>query len=131
MKYIALLLIGLFIGVLGAVAGISALRQGTPYHHAVMAVMSQQMGALRGMREKNQCDAEEIARRLALLSAIAGETEHAFLPIGDDAKFTELSQGLRDAVNTARARESDNCDALGQAMAGIGGACKACHDVFR
>lgn len=131
MKYLALLLIGLFIGALGAVAGISALRQGTPYNDAVMTVMSQQMGALRGMREKNQCAPEEIARRLDLLSAIAGETEHAFLPIGDDAKFTELSQDLRDAVATARSRQAADCDSLGQAMSGIGGTCKACHDVFR
>lgn len=131
MKYAALLLIGLFIGALGAVAGISALRQGTPYDDAVMTVMSQQMGALRGMREKNQCRTKEIARRLDLLSAIAGETDHAFLPIGDDARFAELSKNLRDAVDTARSRQPADCDALGEAMTGIGGACKACHDVFR
>ena len=131
MKYIALLLIGLFIGALGTVAGISALRQGTPYDDAVMTVMSQQMGALRGMREKNQCKPEEIARRFDLLSAIAEETDSAFLPIGDDARFSALSTDLRDAVATARARQATDCDALGQAMAGIGGTCKACHDVFR
>ncbi|MCX7555688.1 cytochrome c [Xanthomonadaceae bacterium JHOS43] len=131
MKYVALLVLGLFIGALGAVAGLSALRQGTPYDDAVMTVMSQQMGALRGMREKNQCDVAEISRRFGLLSAIAGETEHAFLPIGDDAKFTELAGNLRDAVMSARSRQPENCDELGQAMAGIAGACKACHDVFR
>ena len=131
MKYLALLLVGLFIGALGAVAAISALRQGTPYDDAVMTVMSQQMGALRGMREKNQCKPEEINRRLDLLGAIADETDSAFLPIGDDAKFSELSKDLRDAVATARMRQPTDCDALGQAMAGIGGTCKACHDIFR
>lgn len=131
MKYIALLLIGLFIGALGAVAGISALRQGTPYNDAVMTVMSQQMGALRGMRERNQCKPEEITRRLDLLAAIAGETDNAFLPIGDDARFAALSKDLSDAVAAARSRQPTDCDALGQAMAGIGGTCKACHDVFR
>ena len=123
MKYLALLLLGLFIGALGAVAGISALRQGTPYDDAVMTVMSQQMGALRGMREKHQCQPEEIARRLDLLSAIAGETDSAFLPIGDDARFSALSRDLSDAVAAARSRKA--------AVGSAGASCKACHDVFR
>ena len=131
MKYVVLLLVGLFVGALGAVAGIGALRQGTPYDDAVMTVMSQQMGALRGMRERNQCNAGEIERRFALLGAIAAEAEAAFLPIGDDAQFTRLAQDLRDAVQAAQAQQPATCDALGQAMSGIGGTCKACHDVFR
>lgn len=131
MRYIALLLIGIFIGALACVAAIGAMRQGTPYDGAVMAVMSQQMGALRGMRERNACDAAEIDRRLELLGAIASETEAAFLPIGDDERFTQLSQDLRDAVAAARSHQAADCDALAKAMTGVGGSCKACHDMFR
>ena len=131
MRYVALLLIGILMGALACVAAIGAMRQGTPYDGAVMAVMSQQMAALRGMSERNACDAAEIDRRLALLGAIAGETEAAFLPIGDDARFTQLSQDLRDAVTAARSHQAADCDALAKAMAGVGGSCKACHDVFR
>lgn len=131
MRAVVLILIGLFIGALGAVAGISALKQGTPYHSAVMTVFGQQMGALRGMREKNACPAQEIEHRLSLLRSIGEELEPAFLPVGDDAKFIEHAKAFRDALDAAQAHQASNCDALGEAMSGIGGTCKACHDDFR
>lgn len=131
MRAVVLILIGLFIGALGAVAAITALKQGTPYHDAVMTVMGQQMGALRGMREKNTCPAQEIAHRFALLRSMGEELEPAFLPMGDDAKFIERAKAFRDAVDVAQAKQAASCDALGEAMSGIGGTCKGCHEDFR
>ncbi|MEZ5544975.1 MAG: cytochrome c [Lysobacteraceae bacterium] len=131
MRSVVLILIGLFIGALGAVAAITALKQGTPYHDAVMTVLGQQMGALRGMREKNACPPQEIAHRLTLLRTIGEELEPAFLPVGDDAKFIERAKAFRDAVDAAQAAQATSCDALGAAMSGIGGTCKGCHDDFR
>lgn len=131
MRYVAMLLIGLFIGSLGAVAAIGALRQDTPYNASIMSVMKHQMGAMHAMREKNQCSSEEIARRLSIMDAIAGEVNVAFLPVGDDEKFINLSADLQDSIAKAQAAEAANCDALGLATTGIGGTCKACHDAFR
>ena len=131
MRAAILLLVGVFIGALGGVAAISALKQGTPYHDAVMTVMSQQMGALKGMREKNACPAEEISHRLDLLQSIGKELEPAFLPVGDDAKFIERAKAYRDAIAAAKAKSPASCDALGEAMSGIGGTCKGCHEDFR
>lgn len=131
MRAVVLILIGLFIGALGAVAAIAALKQGTPYHDAVMTVMGQQMGALRGMREKNACPVEDIAHRLELLQGMGKELEAAFLPVGDDAKFIERAKAFRDAVAVAQGKQAASCDALGEAMSGIGGTCKGCHEDFR
>jgi len=131
MRAIVFVLIGLFIGALGAVAAIGALKQGTPYPKAVMAVMGQQMGALKGMREKESCKAEDIALRLNILAGMGAELESAFLPIGDDDKFKLRAQAYRDAISAAQAKDANTCDALGEAMKGIGGSCKGCHDDFR
>ncbi len=131
MRYFAMLLIGLFIGSLGAVASMSALQQDTPYNDAVMVFMKHQMGALHGMHESNQCDAAETANRLALLGAAASEVDAAFLPVGDDAKFRTLSDKLRQAITSAQASPVASCDALKKTMGDVGQHCKGCHDVFR
>ena len=131
MRYVAMLLIGLFIGSLGAVAGMSALKQDTPYNDAVMAFMKHQMGALHGMQESGKCDASEAARRLSLLNAAASEIDAAFLPVGDDDKFRELSGELRQGIAAAQLTQPASCTAVKQALGDVGKHCKACHDVFR
>jgi len=137
-KSIVLLLVGLFIGVLGTVAGMSALKQGTPYNDAVMAALGHQMGAFKGMRESGSCDAAEISRRLNVMGAMADEVAPAFLPVGDDAKFTQLAQDLRNAVTKASATVAQQaaagtaaCETLSKVTPEIGATCKGCHDVFR
>lgn len=138
MKSIILFLVGLLIGAFATVAGISALRQGTPYNDAVMSVLGQQMGAFKGMRESGKCDMPDVVRRLTLMQAVAGEVDAAFLPVGDDAKFSQLSRDMRDAlakagdtVATQAATSNASCETLGQVMPDIGATCKGCHDVFR
>ncbi len=131
LRYIAMILLGLFIGALGTIAAMSALRQGTPYNDAIMAVMKHQMGAFKGMLDKNTCDAGEVARRLQFLDAAAAEIDAAFLPVGDDDRFRELSGKLRQAIGQAQANPPGSCAALKQASGDIGQHCKGCHDVFR
>lgn len=131
MRFIALLLIGLFIGALGAVAGMSALRQDTPYNRALMSVLRQQMGGLNAMREAKSCDVAESTRRIALMQAIAHDTDAAFLPVGDDALFRKHSEAMQTRLAQTLAAPPADCDTLGEAMAGIGGTCKACHEDFR
>lgn len=131
MRYFAMLLVGLFIGSLGAVAGLSALRQGTPYNDALMSMMRHQVVALQAAHENNQCTPEEISRRFSLMAAAASEIDAAFLPVGDDARFRELSGNLRDALVQVQAGPITTCPALKQAMGDVGQHCKGCHDVFR
>lgn len=131
MRYVALLVIGLFIGSLGAVAAISALSKGTPYHDALMAVMKYQMGALHGISESGTCDTGEVARRFSFMAAAAAEIDAAFLPVGDDDRFRELSGNLNEALAQAYASMPATCPAVKQAMDDVGKHCKGCHDVFR
>jgi cytochrome c556 len=131
MRYFAMLLIGLFTGSLGAVAAMSALKSDVPYNDAIMVVMKHQMGAMHGMHESGKCDATEANHRIALLGAAASDVDAAFLPVGDDAKFKELSGKLRQAIATAQATPRGDCAALKKTMGDIGQHCKACHDVFR
>ena len=131
MRAVALMLIGLFIGALGAVAGMGALRQGTPYSHAVMGVLSQQMGGLRAMRDSNRCDVAESTRRIGIMAAVAQDTDAAFLPVGDDELFKRHSSAMREQLAQSLASPAADCAALATTMGAIGSTCKACHDDFR
>ena len=131
MRVIALLLIGMFIGALGAVAAVSAMRQGPPYHAVVMGVLGQQSHALRSMRDAGSCPAAEMARRLDVMRAVAGETDAAFLPIGDDALFRKHSAAMQAELAAALATPPADCAALAETLAAVGGSCKACHEGFR
>lgn len=131
MRFVVVLLIGLFMGAFGAVAGIGAMRQGTPHNDVVMSMIGWQTGALRAMQTSGKCDAAEIARRLTIARAVAGETDAAFLPVGDDDLFRKHSAALTSALDSAIAAAPADCNALGVAMTDIGAACKACHQDFR
>ena len=131
MRVIAMLLIGLFVGVLGTVTLMNVLRSETPYNHTVMNVLGEQMGALRGMRESKQCDVAESTRRLTLLHAIAGEVDGAFLPVGDDDAFRKHSAAMQARIADALAAPPADCAALVATSKSIGATCKACHEQFR
>lgn len=131
MRFVVMLLIGLFMGAVGTVVAISAMRQGTPYNDAVMTMLGRQSGALRAMREAARCEAPEIARRLDIMRSVASETDAAFLPVGDDQLFQRHSTALNEAIAKAVANPPVDCDTLGTAMASIGGTCKGCHEDFR
>lgn len=131
MRAVVLLLIGLFMGVLGTVAGMSALRQDTPYSRAAMTVLRQQMGGLRAMTEAKQCDVAESTRRIQLMHAVSHDVDAAFLPVGDDALFRKHSAAMTQQLASVLASPPADCAALGEAMSGTGGTCKACHEDFR
>lgn len=132
MKNVVLLPIGLLIGAALGFAVPKLLKQSeASYPDALMTVLAQQMGAFKGMSEKGQCNAAEISRRLDIIEAVARDLDAAFLPTGDDARFSELSGKLAAAAAQARLQPPSDCDTLGKAMGSIGGSCKACHDAFK
>lgn len=66
-----------------------------------MSMIGWQTGALRAMHTSGKCDAPEIARRLTITRAVAGETDAAFLPVGDDDLFRKHSAALTSALDNA------------------------------
>lgn len=131
MRVVALLLLGFFIGVLGTVSALSALRQDTPYSSATMTVLRQQVGGLSAMRDAGTCDVAESRRRLQVMQAVGGEIDAAFLPIGDDDLFREHRGAMQSRLADALANPPADCAALATTLTAVGGTCKACHEDFR
>lgn len=129
MRALLLVVLGLAIGALGATFAISALRQGTPFHDGVMAVMQHHMGALRANVRANQCDAKASAFRLGRMREEAGDIGEAFR--GVDEAFGQASLKLVTALDGAAAAQPATCEALAAALKPVGEACSACHQQYR
>ncbi|UPG93219.1 cytochrome c [Luteibacter aegosomatissinici] len=129
MRALLLVVLGLAIGALGATFAISALRQGTPFHDGVMAVMQHHMGALRANVRAKQCDAKASALRLGRLRQEAGDITEAFP--GTDPAFSHAAGALSTALDSAIAAQPATCEALTAALKPVGDACSACHQQYR
>lgn len=132
MRLVAILLLGLAIGIFGTVTVIGAMDQKIPYSHAVMAVSAQHFGALRKMSEAGKCEHDPIALHLRTLRVLADDLEPAFLPTGgDDALFKQHTADYAKRIDGAIASAPATCAALGNAIGEVGGGCKACHEDFK
>lgn len=129
MRALLLVVLGLAIGAMGATFAISALRQATPFHDGVMAVMQHHMGALRANVRANQCDAKSSTGRFARMRQEAGDIGEAFP--GMDAGFATSAQRLATALDGAVAAQPGTCAALATALKPVGEACSACHQQYR
>ena len=131
MRSLILVLIGLFVGAACALLAMSALRQGTAYPNGVMAVMSAQMGALNESVKQNRCAATDLTPRLQTLRHLGNDLEPAFLPTGDDARFSEHASNLRAALDAALAAPPADCAAAKVVVDKVGAGCQACHRDFK
>ena len=132
MRIIAILLLGLAIGIFGTVTVIGAMQQEIPYARVVMTVSANHFGALRKMKESGKCEAAPIALHLRSLRVIADDFEPTFLPTGgDDALFKQHGIDYAKRVDGAIASAPATCEALDTAIGSIGGGCKACHEDFK
>lgn len=129
MRALLFVILGLAVGAMGATFALSALRQGTPFHDGVMAVMQHHMGALRANVRAKQCDAKVSAERLARLRLTAGDIDEAFPDM--DAGFHKAGATLDAALDTAVAAAPASCDALAAALKPVGDACQSCHQQYR
>ncbi|HEY4293082.1 cytochrome C [Luteibacter sp.] len=129
MRPLLLVILGLVVGAMGATFALSALRQGTPFHRGVMAVMQHHMGALRAEVRAKQCDAKASAGHLARMLQTAGDLREAFPDM--DAPFYEAAGRLGKALDGAAAAAPATCEALVRAVAPVGEACQACHRQYR
>lgn len=131
MRSALLFVIGLFVGVMGTVVGVNAMRQGTPFHHGVMAVMNHHSGALKRSLEAGLCTQADMGQHLASLQTMSLDLEPAFLPTQDDARFKDHAEMLRSALSGAATTLPEGCQAFGPAFEKVGATCKACHQDFR
>lgn len=129
MRALLFVILGLAVGAMGATFALSALRQGTPFHDGVMAVMQHHMGALRANVRAKQCDAKVSAERLARLRVTAGDIREAFPDM--DAAFFKAGATLDTALDSAVAAAPASCDALAAALKPVGDACQSCHQQYR
>ncbi|NID15246.1 cytochrome c [Luteibacter yeojuensis] len=129
MRPLLLVILGLVVGAMGATFALSALRQGTPFHRGVMAVMQHHMGVLRSNVRARQCDAKATANRFSRMRQAAGDLREAFPDM--DASFYEAAGRLDQALDGAAATAPATCEALARAVAPVGEACQACHRQYR
>ncbi|KAF1009383.1 MAG: hypothetical protein GAK28_00020 [Luteibacter sp.] len=129
MRALLLVLLGLAIGAIGATFALSALRQGTPYHKAVMAVMQHHMGALREDVRANRCEAKGTAAHLGRMRQDAGDIGAAFPDM--DKGFHDATDRLTASLDRALTAAPGDCAALGAALAPIGESCQSCHRQYR
>jgi cytochrome c556 len=129
MRALLLVILGLAVGAMGATFALSALRQGTPFHSGVMAVMQHHMGALRGNVRAKQCDAKGSADHLARMRETAGDIRQAFPDM--EPAFFQADDGLLKALDGALAAAPGTCEALVAALKPVGDACQSCHQQFR
>ncbi|MDF3981830.1 cytochrome C [Luteibacter sp. PPL201] len=130
MRALLLILLGLVIGAMGATFALSALRQGVPFHKAVMAVMAHHAGELHAQMRAGTCEAKGIAARLARLRGDAGDVREAFGD-GIDAGFGPAADQLTTALDRAIAAAPASCAALSTVMRPVDDACQSCHRRYR
>lgn len=131
MRFAIVLVLGLFIGVMATVMTLGALRQGTPFHQGLMAVMAWHHGQLRGMADPERCDIEAAPRHLAMLAQAGEDLESAFLPTFNDERFIHYARGYRQAVAAARGEAPADCAAVAAIGESLRDSCSACHRDFR
>jgi cytochrome c556 len=132
MRMIAMLVLGLAIGVFGSVTMLSAMRQQTPLPRAVMALSGHHFGALRTMHESGRCETDRATARLHSLRTLAGDIEPAFLPTGgDDELFLRHGREYAQRLDSALAAPPATCEALKSVIGSLGSSCKACHQDFK
>lgn len=129
MRALLLIVLGLAIGAIGATFAISALRQGTPFHSGVMAVMQHHMGELRANVRANRCEGKAAAPHLGRMREEAGDIGAAFPDM--DAAFAQATNRLTQALDGAVAAAPDTCQALQAALKPVGEACQSCHQQYR
>jgi cytochrome c556 len=129
MRALLLVILGLAVGAMGATFALSALRQGTPFHDGVMAVMQHHMGLLQANVRAKQCDAKGSASHLGRLRETAGDIREAFPDM--EPAFAQADDGLLKALDQAVDATPGTCEALAAVLKPVGDACQSCHQRFR
>jgi cytochrome c556 len=132
MKQIALLLIGLVVGAMGAVIVANALRARDAYARGAMDVLQHHYGSLREDLRAKRCEARKTTLALTQMRALSNEIEPAVYPDSTpESAFREFSSRLRDALDAGTAAAPADCAALAPVAEKIGKVCEECHQQYR
>ncbi len=149
MRTLALAALAAPIAVVAFAAAHADIGAAVKARHAHMQLYSYNLGILgdmaKGDTEYDAAMAQAAADRLVSLSAVSQEgyypdgtsseevEESRALPVlfEEREKYTALTEDLNAAATEMAAVAGDGADALGPQMQALGGACGACHKVYR
>lgn len=130
MKSLFLLLIGLVVGALCAIAAANALAKRSAHGRATMIVLAKHLDALRGMGLERDCAGDQATQRAGQIAFAAREIDYAFGRLAqDEPLFSRRSAGFRRIAEKGGTFSS--CSDLGRWTEELGGSCQACHRDFR
>ena len=129
MRAALLIVLGLFIGILGTVFALNALRQHQPLSHSVMSLMAHHMGTLDAAVKAQRCDAVASRQHLSRLLDTQADIGEAFP--GADQPFLDEADKLRDRTQAALQAAPADCKALAAAIRPIAETCQSCHQQYR
>jgi cytochrome c556 len=129
MRAALLIVLGLFIGIIGTVFTLNALRQHPPLSHTVMSLMDHHAGELRAALKAQRCEAAPMRQHLTRLLEAQADIGDAFP--GVDQPFLDEATKLRDKTQAALDAAPTDCKALAAVLKPIGETCQSCHQQYR
>ena len=130
MRYVVMLLLGVFIGAMGTVSVLNALREGNALPRGLMAVLDHRLDQVRTSIEGGQCT--DAQRHFEAIHLLAADIETAFLPLSaNEALFSQYANDLVTRAGTAASNTAVDCRVLKEQIGSVGDGCKACHRDFK
>lgn len=130
MRYVVMLLLGVFIGAMGTVSVLNALREGNALPRGLMAVLDHRMDQVRTSIASEQCT--DAQRNFEAIHLLAADIEPAFLPLpANEALFSQYANDLVKRAAAAASSPAVDCRALKEQVGSVGDGCKACHRDFK
>jgi hypothetical protein len=131
MRNALLIVLGLAIGIVGAVMAMNALNRGPHLPQSLMHMQAFHMDALDTNLKQNHCAITDSLPHLQALRALSNDVEPIFLPIEKEQDFRQKASDLRASIDALLASPPADCPTVGAGMTRIGRACKSCHTEFR
>ena len=131
MRYAILIVLGLVIGIIGAVSVMNALHNKPDHPRSAMEMIDFHMDGLEKNVDDNRCSVTDNLPHLQTMRALSNDLEPVFLPTANDADFKLKASGFRASLDIAIASPPADCAAVKAAMQKVGHECKSCHQQFR
>ena len=130
MRFVVVLVIGLFMGLAIAMSLANALQRRQAWPRGLMHVMQHDLAAAREAARGQQCSTPQMAQRAERLRLVAAELQPALLPA--DSQDRVLTQYIEQLASEAANWDTAYaCPVQAEALTRIGHACDACHRDYR
>ena len=128
MKSLLLILTGLLVGALCALAAAKAVATRHAHERATMVVLAHHMDALRRIGDEAACAGEPVLERLQQIGFAAQELKFAFPDLDTPgSEFARRRHDLQQAADSAAADGIGSCQDLAQATGTLARVCQECH----